>query len=727
MKNLVKNMIPAAALIFSASAATAGVIDFETTDGYTAVGVYDIWENSPLNLGAISGNFAVTDNPDTSADEGTGLQPNGSAKVLGAQRSRFGSNRFGARVDLSTENQFKLTPTVQYVHVNLLTPEAGRVMLIGLGSRDDDSEQDLHVVQFQKMSNNRMTPNQWTDMVFAVKGAGGITVRSLVLVPHCESPHELDDDFLFYIDNLEVNNSPTPTIQHGFYPINADKETTGMTRTDRYTNSITINKDTLQINQNSSKKLYYELLDKPVIARAGESMTVKINASFSTWMHSYVYLDLNNDGKFNNELNSDGTPAEGSEVVAYSCYNAKDSKGASASNQYSFHAPAFTLPADMASGVYRLRAKLDWNNIDPAGNDAAGNLIADNGGVIVDVPVIVVAAGDKATVNDNQLNGEVLAADGTKLNALQVPALEDYALKMNPENGFACTGLDVFYGFDLNGDQFDKYGNPQWFTKGYTFTDLNQDFTLPADVMFGNVRVEGRMTEITTIPATYGYTVNFPADMAPTRTDRHLNSMTFTNQTTSKQFTQNIPQTTIYVDATKDLVVEVRPGDVVKLDVNFTGNAMHSYIYADWNKDKDFDVTLNEDGTPAAELMAFTYYSTKDSKGNTLNYSQVPGKINEYPFTVPTNIENGAYVGRYKIDWDDVTPGGRYNQASNNIDANGGKVVDFLFNVTGSDVTGITEVSAEETPAVIYDLQGRRHSRPFPGVNIINGRKVIVK
>ena len=199
----------------------AEMIEFESNTGYKAVGVYDTWTSSPFRTGELKGNVAITDNPYTDEVNGNNNPINESAKVLGAQRSRFGSNRFGVRIDL--EESFELTPEVKYVHILLHKPVEGRVMLIGLGSRTERTGQDQYTEQFWELSNNTASTDTWFDAVFPVKGAGGIDIRSLVLVPHCESPHALTEDFLFYIDDIEINNEPTTRLSKEYYIVNGDK------------------------------------------------------------------------------------------------------------------------------------------------------------------------------------------------------------------------------------------------------------------------------------------------------------------------------------------------------------------------------------------------------------------------------------------------------------------------------------------------------------------------
>lgn len=121
-----------AALAGSSITTNAQSIDFEN-GGYASLGVYDTWESSPFRTGALNGNIKVVDNH--LADPST----NNSSKILGIQRSVYGSNTFGARINLN--EPLETTPTLKYVHVLMHKPVEGRVMLIGLGKRTDRPEQ----------------------------------------------------------------------------------------------------------------------------------------------------------------------------------------------------------------------------------------------------------------------------------------------------------------------------------------------------------------------------------------------------------------------------------------------------------------------------------------------------------------------------------------------------------------------------------------------------------
>ncbi len=78
-------------------------ITFEKGGEYARVGVYDTWEESPFRTGAIAQPeryVGLTENPDKAVDARTGVVPNPSATVLAVQRSRYGGNAFGVRIDL---------------------------------------------------------------------------------------------------------------------------------------------------------------------------------------------------------------------------------------------------------------------------------------------------------------------------------------------------------------------------------------------------------------------------------------------------------------------------------------------------------------------------------------------------------------------------------------------------------------------------------------------------
>ena len=487
----IRNIFSLATMLLPMAMTAQTNITFEEQD-YKALGVYDTWEESPFRTGKLNGNYAVIDNHLTYVDEQLEAAPNDSKKILAIQRSRYGSNTFGVRIDLN--ETFELTPTTKYIHVMVHRPYGGRVMVVGLGKRTERQGQSPETEQFWAMSTTNVGADKWQDVVLPIKGNGGIDIYSLVVVPDCESPHNYSEDAICYIDNIEVNDNPQSKFVYGYYPVSFDKGQL-YTRSDRHVNGVGIVSGDGTQNFTAPSKpntVYVDMTANELRARAGEKVTPKINYSGS-WMHGYVYLDTNNDGKFQYDMNDDNTVPEGSEIMAYSYYEGKNSTGASVSNSNVLAPPAFTIPAGLENGYYRMRFKVDWDCIDPAGNMDQGNSIISNGGGIIDIRLNV--HGDYCNVNDANRNGEVLAADGTKLVKYQAEFGKPFTIKMNPEQGFEYAGIVVKYGYNLGGDSI-VHDNLQW-QKVRISRELfvNDEYTIPSEYMIGDVEIEGLFIE----------------------------------------------------------------------------------------------------------------------------------------------------------------------------------------------------------------------------------------
>ncbi len=192
----------------SAQIAEQKLCDFESAKSYTSISVYDTWENSPFRNGTLSGNARVVANHLTDIDPIRGFVPNPSSKVLALQRSRFGSNTFGALVGL--KQPIAQTKRTQYIHVKIYSPKAAQAMLIGLGNRDDRPNQSPLTEQFWSITSQPLVANQWNDAVFAVSGSNGITIRNLLIVPDATSTHNLNNDFAVYIDDIVLSQDEAP-------------------------------------------------------------------------------------------------------------------------------------------------------------------------------------------------------------------------------------------------------------------------------------------------------------------------------------------------------------------------------------------------------------------------------------------------------------------------------------------------------------------------------------
>ena len=689
---LKKTIIPAL-LCFPLLAAAQTTVSFEMAD-YRSIGVYDTWEESPFRTGALRGNVAVVENHLAGKDNALGYAPNSTGKILAVQRSRFGSNTFGVRIDL--KETFELTKDTKYAHVFIHKPTEGRVMLIGLGKRRERAGQSSETEQFWTLSTTKITPNGWCDAVFPIKGAGNIDIHSLVVVPDCESPHALQEAFAAYVDEIVIDNDANPRFRRGDYILNFSEDEIS-NKSGSFLNSITLNgsKDgnqSVEIGSISPQRLYRPLLEKSFTARAGETLTPTFSYTAS-WMNGYVYLDRGNDGRFEATLADNYTIPAGSDIMTYSYVETventegykSDGSKVTGNARNVLNPPAFKLPEDLAPGFYRMRFKVDWGSVDPAGRMTATNSIKQNGGVIVDMRMNI--HGDFCNVNDANRNGEVLTANGEKLVKYQAPFGQPLTIKMNPENGFTYDGIRLRHGHNLAGDSL-IHGTPQYedvVIPAYLFKD--DKFTIPAEYMDGDVEIEGLFVEITgETPKPAGdYALNFGKDLTITRSDRQLNRISFTT-TQGGATTLNIPSGINYVYRNlTPLQVSAVSGDKVSTSIDYTGKAMHLYLYVDYSQDGQFNNTLTANGVPtiSSELVSYTYYDGKNSLGQSIDGAPGSVAVNALPeFTIPSFLPAGVYRARLKVDWNNIDPAGQWTEnGANKINENGGYVVDFLLNV----------------------------------------------
>ena len=519
-----KNIILSAALMFFGLTAQAQTKITFDSDDYKAIGVYDSWEKSPFRTGALQGNAAVASNPDTEVDAVLGTAPNATGKVVAFQRSRHGSNTYGVRVDL--KEPIRMTKQLQYIHVMTYLkdkPANSRMMVIGLGKRLEESWswQTGEDEQFWAVTNTTVQPQTgWQDIVVSFKGFSyskeenansGIDIYSLIIVPDVRSPHADESDWVAYFDEIIIDNNPDKRFTTEKYALTHDKEA-NISRTDRGINNVGLTVGgTSYTSTARSKKVYSDnTLTGIFPATAGAQVQPTFNYT-GAWMSAYTYVDWGRDGVFKDTLNNNGTPAPGSDVTSYSAVQIGDtwykSDGSTTDNGNTIGGgvPTFTIPEGTANGFYRMRYKVDWNNINPAG----GNTLVSDGGGIVDVTLDV--HGPKVTVNASQLNGDiVLAADGRALQNYEMDYNTPLTVKIIPEKGFVQYGFTLKYGYNVNAkEQLDENGNPNWIKVVIPFDEINADgtYTIPAEYIRGShVSIAGDMQQV------WHYTVKIVGD-----------------------------------------------------------------------------------------------------------------------------------------------------------------------------------------------------------------------
>lgn len=521
MKNKILTLVFATASLTVAAQTT---ITFDSND-YKSVGVYDTWEESPFRTGVLAGNAKVLKNPFT---ETTGVK-NSTDSILGVQRSRFGSNTFGVRVDLNTA--ISTSETTQYVHALVYKPNTSPVMLVGLGKRESFTDEPTTVEQFWVTSNFTPKANQWCDMVFPIKTVTGVKIYSWVIVPDLASPHTLTSDFACYVDQIAVTSSssqrtgpftsstvtPDPDTEDttAIYGVNFDKTQTNTRETDngngiRYLKGISLAGDEgTQSYTPDTTDTRYHLVYKDATdtitfnVKPGSTYTPSVSYQ-GNWMHAYAYIDYNNDGQFTPVL-SDGKNASGSEAVSYSGYNPSsestmyNSSGTTltGSNRNTLSMPSFTIPSSTKPGIYRMRFKVDWNCIDAGGGDGSNSTnmqsIIDNGGGIIDILLNV--HDDNVAVSAQHRNGSITESDGSELRTTTT-FNQSFGIVVSPAPGFENKDIVVKHGYNLSGAQYVN-NNRQWQEITYTADQFGSDgsVTIPATAVDGEVNILGNFAQ----------------------------------------------------------------------------------------------------------------------------------------------------------------------------------------------------------------------------------------
>ena len=228
----------------------------------------------------------------------------------------------------------------------------------------------------------------------------------------------------------EKAETPDPDQPDEKYPVSFDKTALNTSAHGRMLNSFSLQqagKEKQTKSVKTSKAAYEDhTADEPFTVEAGSELTASFNYS-GEWMHSFVYIDFDNDGDFSykeGQWNQTGT-----DLVAFSFYSLDSNPKNDASGYNSvgdeltgdarntYAAPSFKAPAK--AGEYRIRFKFDWNCILPGGSST----ILEDGGGVWDATLKVVepVVDGISTINVEAANGEaqLFTIDGVKLNKLQ--------------------------------------------------------------------------------------------------------------------------------------------------------------------------------------------------------------------------------------------------------------------------------------------------------------------
>ena len=228
----------------------------------------------------------------------------------------------------------------------------------------------------------------------------------------------------------EKAETPDPGQPDEKYPVSFDKTALNTSAHGRMLNSFSLQqagKEKQTKSVKTSKAAYEDhTADEPFTVEAGSELTASFDYT-GEWMHSFVYIDFDNDGDFSyKEGQWDQT---GTDLVAFSFYSL-DSNPKNDTSGYNsvgdeltgdarntYVAPSFKAPAK--AGEYRIRFKFDWNCILPGGSSS---ILSDGGGVWdATLKVVEPVVDGISTINAEVANGEaqLFTIDGVKLSKLQ--------------------------------------------------------------------------------------------------------------------------------------------------------------------------------------------------------------------------------------------------------------------------------------------------------------------
>ncbi|MBQ8270053.1 MAG: Ig-like domain-containing protein [Bacteroidaceae bacterium] len=287
----------------------------------------------------------------------------------------------------------------------------------------------------------------------------------------------------------------------------------------------------------------------------------------------------------------------------------------------------------------------------------------------------------------------------------------------------------------------------EWTTSDASIATVNNGLIVPQSE--GEVTITATATDgsgvsesiiITVGPAIVEpYATNFDKEANASRSDRYINSISFTEEGSEAQ-TITVGSGKPYRDMSEDeaSLLTCAAGSTISVEFNKNANWMNAYVYIDLDNDQQFSFVDGSTDQSGTDVMSFSFYTGNFNDdqnggvnsagtsltGNARNTAFLP------TFTAPETP--GDYRIRFKMDWNSIDAGGQIAAdgtctGANGILANGGVIVDATLRVVDNSSTGIEIVEAEdEKEAEIYDLSGRRLDKaPAKGIYIINNKKVV--
>ena len=219
-------------------------------------------------------------------------------------------------------------------------------------------------------------------------------------------------------------------------------------------------------------------------------------------------------------------------------------------------------------------------------------------------------------------------------------------------------------------------------------SDVSVTFPSGYDYMAYKVTIAG--TTVTIECYDTRWPINFDRSQTFTRSDRHINSVSFNGQTVGGLYENT--STTCYQDLTASKAVVLPTGISIKPSFNMTGIWQHGFVYVDLNNDGDF--------TDEGELVS------KINEGNPNLSTAIHAFV--------LNAASGTYRMRIKTDWASEDPGGNTGEDPNDVNSNnhiiknGGMIVDMTLRLVSPMLR--LKLSAQKVSSQPYLLGERSTS-----------------
>ena len=503
------------------------------------------------------------------------------------------------------------------------------------------------------------------------------------------------------------------------YPISFDK-TQVVQHPNRVLKSLilrTASDGEQELSLSNYNKIYVDMVSSTFRARPGDVISPQFSYT-GKQMNGYVYVDYDNDGQFNTQLRENLTPDVASELVSYSYYGknnadrGQNSLGETLSGigRYVLDPPSFTLPKDLSEGYYRMRFKIDYNDINPNGSSS----IVEEDGRIVDVRLEV--HGDWTSLRAYANHGQVKLSEESKDSVRQVPYGQSVTVSLIPDKGYEICGLRVRQGYHMDAAQF-AHHNMQW-ENIYFERELMEEgiFEIPGRFICGAVEIEGVFVE----EGTY---------VKPEKKMRYE-----TTTLTQGAFSAATPWYSLQISTVENVLSDNGGRSFIQLGTEVVEEDNPAHLWCFIGNEEDGYRIYNMQAGPTKVLAAPVLMKGRnggESYPILVESDQIPdGYVDIWRFE--DSYDLGGKGKEYAYLYEDGFVNHAVNKRNDRLafwsagkDAGSTLIVRFVR--YGDTVSGImqhvqTESGADDT----YDLGGRRVKTKDRGIYLRHGRKVYV-